>query len=73
LRVTDSGSRTDQRNLSITIIPALSITTTALPGGVVGSAYTTTTLAATGGTPPHAWSLQSGTLPGGLSLSSAGV
>jgi len=73
LRVTDSGSRTDQRNLSITIIPALSITTTTLPGGVVGSAYTTTTLAATGGTLPYAWSLQSGTLPGGLSLSSAGV
>jgi len=40
----------------------------------VGTAYTGTTLAATGGTPPYTWSLSSGTtLPGGLSMSSAGA
>src|ERR1700686_2576513 len=46
----------------------LAITTTSLPNGQVGVAYTAT-LAATGGTLPYRWSLTSGTLPSsGLSL-----
>ena len=52
--------------------PPLSITTESLPGSTVGSAYSQT-LAATGGTAPYSWSLASGALPPGLSLSSAGV
>ena len=44
----------------------------ALPGGVVGTPYSIA-LQATGGTMPETWSLLSGTLPAGLSLSSAGV
>ncbi len=58
------------RALSITVAPAggaLAITTTNLPGGSAGSAYATT-LAATGGTTPYSWSITSGTLPGGLTL-----
>jgi len=47
----------------------LAITTTALPGGAVNVAYSAT-LAATGGLPPYGWSLASGSLPGGLALSS---
>jgi hypothetical protein len=45
----------------------LSVTTTSLPGGTVGTSYATT-LQATGGTPPYSWSILSGALPAGLSL-----
>jgi hypothetical protein len=56
--------------------PPLNITTaTTLPVGYVGSVYTSTTLAATGGNGAgYAWALASGSsLPAGLSLSAAGV
>ena len=69
-KVTDSSSpvQTKSVTLSLTISAAtLSITTTSLPGGQVGTAYSTT-LAATGGTTPYTWSLTSGTLPAGLTL-----
>jgi hypothetical protein len=52
---------------------ALSITTTALPNGWDGHAYTAT-LSASGGTAPLSWTLSSGALPAGLTLSaSSGV
>ena len=50
----------------------LVITTTSVPGGTVGAAYSQA-LAATGGVPAYAWTLAGGSLPAGLSLSSAGV
>jgi hypothetical protein len=51
----------------------LAITTSSLPSGTVGTAYSQT-LAATGGKAPRTWSLASGTLPAGLSLgASTGV
>ena len=50
----------------------LQITSTQLPGGTVAVAYSSA-LAASGGTPPYSWSLSSGTLPTGLTLSSAGA
>jgi len=49
-----------------------SITTSSLPNGTVGTAYSQA-LAASGGTAPYTWSITSGTLPAGLSLSSVGV
>ena len=52
-------------------IPSPTITTTSLPNGVVGMAYSQT-LAATG-TTPITWSVTSGSLPDGLALSTAGV
>ena len=48
------------------------MTTTSLPGTTLGSACSAA-LAASGGTPPYSWSVVSGSLPPGLSLSSAGV
>ncbi len=72
-KVTDSGSplQTKSVALALTIAasapPTLSITTTSLPNGQVGSAYTAT-LSATGGATPYTWSLTSGSLPAGLSL-----
>ena len=48
------------------------VTTSSLPGGTVGTAYSATLLA-TSGTPPYSWSIVSGSLPAGLSLSSGGT
>jgi hypothetical protein len=52
----------------------LTVTTTSLPGGVLGTTYTTT-LSAANGTPPYTWTeLSGGALPGGLALTgSTGV
>lgn len=51
----------------------LTITTSSpLPSGTVGVAYSQS-LAATGGEPPYKWSVQSGSLPQGLKLSSGGA
>ena len=43
-----------------------------LPNGTVGSPYSFT-ITVTNGTPPYLWAITSGTLPGGLTLSSAGA
>ncbi|MCG6984306.1 MAG: DUF4082 domain-containing protein, partial [Thiocapsa sp.] len=56
--------------LSLVVTPAaLSVTTTSLPAGAVGTAYAQT-LAASGGTAPYSWSLATGSdpLPDGLNL-----
>ncbi len=76
VQVADSSSPTNTASatLSITIGPALqlAITTTSLPAANVGSAYSAT-LTAAGGKAPYSWSVSSGTLPTGLSMSSSGV
>ena len=75
-KVTDSG--TPQQNapkaLAITIVPAtLAISTTSLPNGQAGVAYSAT-LAATGGTTPFTWSITSGNcLPASHSNASTGA
>lgn len=48
-----------------------SITTTSVPNDTVNVTYPSTTLAASGGTPPYTWSVTSGSLPTGLSLGSS--
>ena len=73
--VKDSSSpaSTNSASLTLTIAapPGVNITTTSLPFGQVGVAYTAA-LAATGGVLPYTWSLASGsTLPGGLSLNAS--
>src|SRR5205814_700846 len=73
VKVTDSASVGATKALTLTINPpALGITTSSLPAGTVGSAYSQA-IAATGGTPPYAWSVATGTLPGGLSLAAGGT
>jgi len=74
VKVTDSSSpaQTATKSLSIAVTaPALQITTASLPGGIVGTSYSAV-MVASGGTSPYTWSLSSGSLPAGLSLSSAG-
>jgi len=51
-------------------VPPVSITTTSVADGKVGTAYSAT-LAASGGTTPYSWSISSGSLPNGLSLRQA--
>ena len=48
------------------------ITTSSLPAGTVGVAYSQA-LGASGGTPPYTWSVASGSLPAGLSLAAGGT
>jgi hypothetical protein len=51
---------------------AVTVTTTSLPAGTVGAAYSAT-LAASSGTTPYKWTLSAGSLPAGLALSTAGA
>jgi hypothetical protein len=73
IRVTDSVAATSDQAYSITINASSSaptITTTSpLPAGTVGTAYSQT-IAATGGTAPYTWTITSGSIPG-LSLNSS--
>ena len=75
VQVTDSLGDTATQQLSITVITAtavpLQITTTSLPNGIVGTAYTAS-IAATGGNEQYTFSF-TGALPRGLTMSSAGV
>lgn len=70
---TDSAGGTTTATATITIqaLP-LTITTQSLPVGVNGLGYPQQTLAASGGTMTYTWAVTSGSLPSGLSLSSAG-
>ncbi len=75
LTVKDSGSPQQTVTLATTILLApkpVTITTSSLASGIAGTAYSQT-LAATGGTPNYNWTLTSGSLPTGLSLSTSGV
>ncbi len=56
--------------MSYSIVVQLAISPAALPAATVGNAYTAA-LSAVGGTSPYTWSLASGTLPAGLSLSAS--
>ncbi|SDF83185.1 beta strand repeat-containing protein [Terriglobus roseus] len=72
---TDSASpaKTGTANIVMTVNPISPLTLTGgLPNATLGVAYTQT-LQATGGLPPYTYTVTSGSLPAGLSLSSAGV
>ncbi len=76
IQVTDANSQTNSRQLSIIINPlpvSLTIITSSLPSGTIGHAYNAL-LQATGQNTvlPYAWSIQSGALPNGLTLSNSG-
>src|SRR5579864_1744252 len=73
-KVTDAAAQIAIAPLQMSIAPApLQITTTSpLASGQVSVAYSTT-LTATGGSTPYTWSVGGGSLPSGLTLSSAGV
>ncbi|MGP0025939.1 MAG: beta strand repeat-containing protein, partial [Streptosporangiaceae bacterium] len=72
VKVTDANSQTATQATSITVSAGVSTTFSAPPAADVGGAYSYT-LTAAGGTTPYTWSVNAGTLPPGLTLSSAGV
>lgn len=69
VQASDAHSVKASKGLSITVVaaPAPTVTSTSLPGGSVGNAYSAA-LAASGGSSPYTWSISSGTLPDGLEL-----
>jgi hypothetical protein len=73
VRVTDNLQQARTQVYTLTINPpVLAITTASLPNGSVGTAYPSTTFAASGGTPPYRqWAVTSGTLPPGLALNNS--
>ena len=62
-----SKTYTATKTLTMTVNPALSITTTSLPAVVVGNNYSQK-LVRVGGTPSYTWTVANGTLPSGLQL-----
>jgi hypothetical protein len=72
VQVTDSsaGPASAQAPLSITVVTVMSISTTSLPAGSEGITYLAQ-IEASGGIPPYAWSLATGSLPPGLTMQPA--
>src|SRR5262249_49657268 len=68
----DSTNRSALKSFTLTIYTPLSVTTASLPPGTVDTDYPNTNLVATGGATPYAWTVLSGSLPEGLSLSGDG-
>jgi len=74
VQVTDGNGLIAEQVLSLTINGGpLQVTTSSLSGGATNVAYNSQQLTARGGQPPYIWSLASGALPAGLSLSNNGV
>ena len=72
LRVTDAVTQTLSLPVELTVDPYAISSSPILARGSVGIAYSIT-LSVAGGTAPFAWTLDSGTLPAGLTLSSSGI
>jgi hypothetical protein len=68
VQLADSSGLTLVKNFTLSVSTSLSIVTTSLPNGTVGTVYPTQTLSAGGGQPPYRWTISSGTLPNGLAL-----
>jgi autotransporter-associated beta strand protein len=68
LRIAYTGG--DGNDVTLTVLPTITITPSSLAGGMVGVGYSAV-LSATGGTPPYVWSISGGALPPGLALNPA--
>ena len=71
VQLADSSGLTLSRQFTLSVSTGLTILTTTLPNGSVGTVYGTQTLTAGGGQPPYRWSVTTGTLPPGLTLDPA--
>ncbi len=73
IRATDANARTAEQALTIFInSPGFSVNTNAIPSARLNQPYSAT-LSGFGGTSPYTFQLVAGTLPSGLTLTSAGV
>ncbi len=70
--VTDKYGCQQSTTLNLQVCPVVSLSPTTLTAPTVGTAYSQT-ITATGGSASYAYTLASGTLPTGLTLSGAGV
>ena len=66
------GSESAARDFTITVRPTpITVVTTSLPNGAASTPYQVF-LVADGGTPPYTWTIDTGTMPAGVTLSAAG-
>jgi hypothetical protein len=68
VKVTDTNGAAATKSLTLNVNPPPSVTTTSLPATAHGATGYMQTLTETGGTGPFTWSLQTGSLPAGLTL-----
>ena len=71
-QVTDSAGIIATKTLAINVIAIVFTTPSPLPGATFGVAYNQS-IAVTGATPPDTFTIDSGTLPGGITLSVTGA
>ena len=71
-QASDSLTAVAIKQLSVSIVAGVSITTTSLPSGAVGLNYAPQ-LIATGGKRPFTWTMVSGALPSGVTLTPSGT
>jgi hypothetical protein len=73
-KVVDSEGNSASKALTLLAKPAapLAITASQLPRGAVGATYSQS-IGASGGQTPYTWSIQSGSLPDGLTLNQGGI
>jgi hypothetical protein len=69
---TDASECTGSQTYTVRICPAITLSPASLPGATVGTAYAQT-ITASGGVPPFALAVTSGSLPPGLTLSPSGA
>ena len=73
-QATDAAGATALGTFTITITPeTLGVMSTSFPNGTATSPYPLQIMSATGGIPPFAFSITSGSLPAGLTLSSSQI
>ena len=72
--VATGSDRQSRATATVTVTPfqKLEVSTQSLPPAQTGTLYSVT-LTGTGGTAPYQWTIQSGGLPAGLALASAGI
>ncbi len=76
IRVVDAANCTDVKSFTLvvrgsTTCPAIVIAPDSLPNGTLNLSYSTS-MTATGGTPPYTFNVANGTLPSGLTLAPSG-
>lgn len=71
---TGSGPFSITKNYTVTIAaPTITLSPSTLPATTIGVAYPVTSITASGGIGPYTYSLVSGSLPAGMTMSSAGT
>lgn len=73
VRVTDSGSATAQQSFALLVTVPVTISPATLSTAKTGTAYNQQLAASGGGGGPYTFSINAGTLPPGLALSSSGL